>query len=83
MTLLRSVVIFFLCFLPFLSLGRGQPEVSLKGLDKVTGRVYDLKVPVGKPIHFGTLEITAHHVDQSLDTDVPETTVFLEIKESK
>ena len=46
----------------FLSYGRSQPAVWLKGLDKVTGRIHDLQVLVGEKTHFGTLEITVRHV---------------------
>lgn len=57
--------------------------VSLKGLDKTTGRVHDLQIPVGETMRFGTLDITPHYCTQSPDEVIPETIVFLEIKETK
>jgi hypothetical protein len=74
---------FFLLLIPAFLFGKSQDVALLRGLDKVTGRVYDLKVPVGKSVRFGTLEIIVHYVDQTLEAEIPETTVFLEIKETK
>jgi len=78
-----SLSLFFLLLIPAFVFGKSQPVAPLRGLDKVTGRVYDLRIPVGKPVRFGTLEIIAHHCDQTLEAEIPETSVFLEIKETK
>ncbi len=58
-------------------------EASLKTLDKMTGRVGILKIPVGTSKPFGTLMIKVNACEQSTDTEVPEMKVFLEVHETK
>ena len=35
--------------------------VILRGLDKITGRAIDVAAPVGVPVRFGSLSITARY----------------------
>jgi hypothetical protein len=55
--------------------------VVLRALDKITGRVSTLELPVGKTARFGTLEITAWQCDQAPPEQPPESAAFLEIQE--
>lgn len=70
-------------FFPYKSLAIPCHEASLKTLDKMTGRVGTLKVPIGTSKSFETLMITVQACEQSTDTEAPEMKVFLEIYETK
>lgn len=58
-------------------------RVLLRGLDKITARVSDLEVTLGKAVKFGNLEITARFCQKSAPEDPPESVAFLEITEHK
>ena len=79
----RSFLSLSFLLLPFLSFARPQAVAHLKGLDKVTGRVFEISAPIDQSVTFGTLEITVRHCDQTPEEAIPETSVFLEIKEKK
>ncbi|MGB0683536.1 MAG: DUF2155 domain-containing protein [Magnetovibrionaceae bacterium] len=51
----------------------------LQALDKVTGRVSTLKVPVGDVARFGNLEIIARTCDKRPPVEPPESAAFLDI----
>jgi hypothetical protein len=53
--------------------------VTLRALDKITGRSTDIKVRVGRMVEFGRLEITPRACWQSPPEDAPESAAFLEI----
>lgn len=55
--------------------------VLLQGLDKVTARITTIEAPLGKPIHFGPLEITAERCSKRPPEESPESAAFLEIRE--
>jgi len=57
--------------------------VILQGLDKITARVTTIEAPVGKPVTFGSLSITARHCDKAPPEDPPEAAAFLEIVDAK
>ena len=57
--------------------------VVVQALDKVTARVYTVKVPLGDVIRFGTLEIIARHCDKRPPEEPPESTAFLDIWEAR
>ncbi len=57
--------------------------VILRGLDKVTGRATEIAAPVGVPVRFGTLEITARYCYTVPPEEPPETTAFLQIDDTK
>jgi hypothetical protein len=70
----------------------GQPGVAasspadtviLQGLDKITARVTTIEAPVGKPVTFGSLSITARHCDKNSPEETPEAAAFLEIVDAK
>jgi hypothetical protein len=55
--------------------------VVLQGLDKLTARVSEIQVEIGRPKRFGTLDIIAHTCRKRPPEEPPETTAFLEITE--
>lgn len=57
--------------------------VVLRGLDKITGRAIDVNAPVGVPVRFGTLTITARYCYTVPPEEPPETAAFLQIDENK
>jgi len=58
------------------------PVAVLQGLDKITGRISKLYVPVNRDVKFGTLTITARACDKKPPEETPEKAAFLEIFES-
>ncbi|GAB2174909.1 DUF2155 domain-containing protein [Dongia sp. agr-C8] len=57
--------------------------VLLQGLDKITARVSEIKVPVGGTVSFGALQITARACDKHPPEEAPEAAAFLEVVEVK
>jgi hypothetical protein len=57
--------------------------VLLQGLDKITARVSEIKVPVGGTVTFGALQITARACDKHPPEEAPEAAAFLEVVEVK
>ncbi len=55
----------------------------LQGLNKITARVSELRVPVNQPVRFGSLEITARECRKSRPEEMPESVSFLEIDDHK
>jgi len=53
--------------------------VILKGLDKITARAANIFAPIGVPVHYATLTITARYCYSTPVTETPETTAFLQI----
>jgi hypothetical protein len=60
-----------------------KPIAVLRALDKVTARVEELEVPIGRPYKFGTLLIVAHACRMTPPEETPEAAAFLEINEFK
>jgi hypothetical protein len=61
-----------------------QPVVVLRALDKMTARVEEIELPVGKTIQFGTLGIVARTCRVTLPEETPpESAAYLEISEVK
>jgi hypothetical protein len=61
-----------------------QPVVVLRALDKITARVEEIELPVGKTIQFGSLGIVARTCRVTLPEEVPpESAAYLEINEFK
>ncbi len=54
-----------------------------RGLDKITGRARDVAAPVGVPVKFGTLTITAQFCHTVPPEEPPETTAFVQIDEDQ
>ena len=55
----------------------------LGGLDKVTARVVTIEAPVGRPVHFGTLEIVARACMKRRPEENPESAAFLDVWDLK
>jgi hypothetical protein len=53
----------------------------LQGLDKVTARISSVMAPIGKPVRFGTLEITVQRCVKRPPEEPPESASLLEIRE--
>jgi hypothetical protein len=53
--------------------------VILRGLDKITARATNIYAPVGVPVRFATLVVTARYCYSTPITETPETTAFLQI----
>ena len=60
-----------------------KPIAVLRALDKVTARVEELEVPIGRPYKFGTLIIIVRGCRVTPPEDQPEAAAFLEIGEFK
>lgn len=60
-----------------------MPNAVLQGLDKVTARVVTIEVPVGQPVEFGSLRITAQTCRKASPVEPPESAAFLEILEER
>jgi hypothetical protein len=55
----------------------------LRGLDKITGRPTNIYAPIGVPVKFATLEITARYCYSTPPSEPPETTAFLQIVDKR
>ena len=68
-------------------LGTAAPAAAaiavLQGLDKVTARISTIEAPIGQPVHFGTLIITARTCQKKPPEETPESAAFLEIDDQK
>ena len=53
--------------------------VILRGLDKITARASIINAPVGVPVKYATLTITARYCYSTPISETPETTAFLQI----
>jgi hypothetical protein len=53
--------------------------VILRGLDKITARATTIYAPIGVPVQYATLTITARYCYSTPITETPETTAFLQI----
>jgi hypothetical protein len=51
----------------------------MRGLDKITGRPSNVFAPVGVPVQFATLSITAKYCYSTPPSEPPETTAFVDI----
>jgi hypothetical protein len=68
---------------PSLAASIAADTVILQGLDKITARVTAIEAPVGKPVTFGSLSITARHCEKNPPEEAPEAAAFLEIVDAK
>ncbi len=57
--------------------------VILRGLDKMTGQPANIYAPIGVPVHFATLTITARYCYSTPPSETPETTAFLQIEDHR
>jgi len=57
--------------------------VTLRGVDKITARVTDIRAPMNKPLRFGSLEITPRTCSKRPPEETPEVTAFVEVSDIK
>jgi hypothetical protein len=62
---------------------QGGTQLLLRGLDKITGRPTNIPAPIGKPVHFATLTITARYCYSTPASETPETTAFVQIEDHR
>src|SRR5262249_21247629 len=56
-----------------------RPTLLLRGLDKITGRAFDIVAPLNTPVKFATLTVTAHYCYSTPPSETPETAAFVQI----
>jgi hypothetical protein len=80
---MRGALLLGLMTLPMLaSAARAETVVAvLQGLDKTTARVSTFDAPVGQPVRFGRLVITARACVKHPPEEEPESAAFLQIDE--
>jgi hypothetical protein len=61
----------------------GPLTLVMRGLDKITGRPTTLLAPIGKPIQFATLTITARFCYSTPSAETPETAAFVQIDDHR
>ena len=62
---------------------KGGTELTMRGLDKITGRPTSIVAPMGKPVHFATLTITARFCYSTPPSETPETTAFVQVEDHR
>lgn len=62
---------------------KGGTELLMRGLDKITGRPTNITAPIGKPVRFATLTITARYCYSTPQSETPETTAFVQIEDHR
>ncbi len=61
----------------------GGTVLILRGLDKITGRPTNIVAPIGKPVKFATLTITARYCYSTPPSETPETSAFVQIDDHR
>lgn len=56
--------------------------VMMRGLNKTTGRATDIAAPMGFPVHYGTLTITAQYCHTVPPEEPPETSAFVQVDDT-
>jgi hypothetical protein len=57
--------------------------VILRGLDKISGQAANIVAPVGVPVKYATLTITARYCYSTPPSETPETTAFIQIEDHR
>ncbi len=60
-----------------------NPIAVFAALDKVTGRISHLEIPINKTVEFGALKVTPRICDTRPPTEAPHTSSFVEVDEVK
>lgn len=60
-----------------------KPTLMLRGLDKITGRAFDIAAPLNVPVKFATLTITARYCYSTPQSETPETAAFVQIDDAR
>ncbi len=58
-----------------------NPIAVFAALDKVTGRISHLEIPIGQTVQFGALRVTPRICNTRPPTEAPHTTSFVEVDE--
>lgn len=61
----------------------GGTVLTLRGLDKITGRPTNITAPMGKPVKFVTLTITVRYCYSTPPSEPPETAAFVQIVDER
>jgi hypothetical protein len=62
---------------------QGGTSLMMRGLDKITGRPTNIIAPIGKPVQFATLTITARFCYSTPPSETPETAAFVQIEDHR
>ncbi len=62
---------------------QGGTVLLMRGLDKITGRPTNITAPIGKPVSFATLTITARFCYSTPPSETPETAAFVQIEDHR
>jgi hypothetical protein len=62
---------------------QGGTQLLLRGLEKITGRPTNITAPIGKPVKFATLTITARYCYSTPPSETPETIAFVQIDDHR
>ena len=62
---------------------QGGTVLMLRGLDKISGRPTDITAPIGKPVTFATLTITARYCYSTPPSEPPETAAFIQVTDHR
>lgn len=60
-----------------------NPIAVFAALDKVTGRISHLEIPINQTVEFGALKVTPRVCDTTPPTETPHTASFVEVDEVK
>jgi hypothetical protein len=61
----------------------GKPTLLMRGLDKITGRAFDIVAPLNTPVKFATFTITARYCYSTPQSETPETAAFVQIDDAR
>ncbi len=62
---------------------QGGSVLTLRGLEKITGRPTNIVAPIGKPVQFASLTITARYCYSTPQSETPETAAFVQISDHR
>lgn len=62
---------------------KGGTELTMRGLDKITGRPTAIVAPIGKQVVFATLTITARYCYSTPPSETPETAAFVQVEDHR
>lgn len=60
-----------------------KPTLLMRGLDKITGRAFDIVAPLNTPVKFATFTITARYCYSTPQSETPETAAFVQIDDAR
>src|ERR1700749_521576 len=66
-----------------ISASPAKPTLMMRGLDKITGRAFDIVAPVNVPVKFATLTVTARYCYSTPPSETPETAAFVQIEDAR